>query len=121
MSFTEAYTAIYVSSVVLFILLSGFFLLKESLPVLTVADGLSLMLCFMEKLSMSRCLLVQWRQLPRATCLLSGGTSLVVYPAAGLVHYFSGSKLVIVNRDPTPQDDMADLIISCDIARAFSF
>lgn len=58
-----------------------------------------------------------------ASCdvLIVGGTSLVVYPAAGLVHYFSGSKLVIVNRDPTPQDDMADLIISCDIARAFSF
>lgn len=53
--------------------------------------------------------------------LIIGGTSLVVYPAAGLVHYFSGSKLVIVNRDPTPQDDMADLVISCDIAKAFDF
>lgn len=58
-----------------------------------------------------------------ASCdvLIVGGTSLVVYPAAGLVQYFSGSDLIIVNRDPTPQDDMADLIISCDIAQAFNF
>ena len=56
-----------------------------------------------------------------ADMLVVGGTSLVVYPAAGLLQYFGGDKLVIVNRDPTPQDANADLLISCDIAEAFSF
>lgn len=53
--------------------------------------------------------------------LIIGGTSLVVYPAAGLVSYFGGSKLVIVNKQPTPQDERADLLCACDIARAFDF
>lgn len=53
--------------------------------------------------------------------LIVGGTSLVVYPAAGLIRYFGGDDLVIVNRDPTPQDAMADLVCACDIAAAFDF
>lgn len=57
----------------------------------------------------------------RADALVIGGTSLVVYPAAGLTQYFQGDRLVIINRDPTPQDARADLLISCDIAQAFSF
>lgn len=57
----------------------------------------------------------------QADMLVVGGTSLVVYPAAGLIRYFRGDELVIVNRDPTPQDANADLLISCDIAQAFDF
>lgn len=57
----------------------------------------------------------------QADMLVIGGTSLVVYPAAGLTQYFRGDKLVIINRDPTPQDRNADVLISCDIARAFDF
>ena len=57
----------------------------------------------------------------RADALIVGGTSLVVYPAAGLIRYFQGDELAIVNRDPTPQDGSADLLVSCDIARAFDF
>lgn len=53
--------------------------------------------------------------------LIVGGTSLVVYPAAGLIRYFGGDDLVIVNREPTPQDAMADLVCACDIAAAFDF
>lgn len=56
-----------------------------------------------------------------ADMLIVGGTSLVVYPAAGLTRFFNGDKLVIINRDPTPQDHNADLLISCDIAAAFDF
>ena len=56
-----------------------------------------------------------------ADVLIIGGTSLVVYPAAGLVRYFRGSKLVICNLQPTPQDASADLVCACDIARAFDF
>lgn len=57
----------------------------------------------------------------QADALIIGGTSLVVYPAAGLTRYFSGDTLAIVNRDATPQDARADLLISCDIAQAFDF
>ncbi|WP_321974140.1 NAD-dependent protein deacylase [Paratractidigestivibacter sp.] len=56
-----------------------------------------------------------------ADLLIIGGTSLVVYPAAGLVRYFCGNKLAIVNMQPTPQDAAADLVCACDIAKAFDF
>ncbi len=61
------------------------------------------------------------KDISAADCLVVGGTSLVVYPAAGLLRYFQGDTLVIVNRDPTPQDARADVLISCDIAQAFAF
>ena len=61
------------------------------------------------------------RAIASADVLVVGGTSLVVYPAAGLLQYFQGDTLVIVNRDPTPQDARADVLISCDIAQAFAF
>ena len=53
--------------------------------------------------------------------LIVGGTSLVVYPAAGLVQYFQGDDLVIVNKQPTSQDGAANLVCACDIAKAFDF
>ena len=53
--------------------------------------------------------------------LIIGGTSLVVYPAAGLVQYFSGDDLVICNMGGTPQDGRADLVCDCDIAGAFDW
>ncbi len=56
-----------------------------------------------------------------ADLLIIGGTSLVVYPAAGLVQYFGAGKLAIVNMQPTPQDGAADLVCACDIAKAFDF
>lgn len=61
------------------------------------------------------------RAIAQADALVIGGTSLVVYPAAGFIDYFSGDALAIVNRDPTPQDGAADVLISCDIAEAFDF
>ena len=56
-----------------------------------------------------------------ADALIVGGTSLVVYPAAGLTRYFTGDTLAICNLAPTDQDENADLLISCDIAAAFAF
>ena len=43
--------------------------------------------------------------------MIVAGTSLTVYPAAGLLHYFRGSHLVLINRDATSMDSMADLVI----------
>lgn len=68
-----------------------------------------------------RVLLASVRAISEADLLVIGGTSLVVYPAAGLVNYFQGEDLVIVNRGRTPQDDVADLVCACDIAAAFDF
>lgn len=47
----------------------------------------------------------------RADTLIIGGTSLVVYPAAGLIQYFSGKNLVLINKSVTPADKNADLVI----------
>ena len=47
-----------------------------------------------------------------ADTLIIGGTSLVVYPAAGLINYFNGSKLVLINKSETPYDDLASLVIN---------
>lgn len=47
----------------------------------------------------------------KADVLIVGGTSLVVYPAAGLLQYYGGNKLVLINKEATPYDAKADLII----------
>lgn len=50
-----------------------------------------------------------------ADVLIIGGTSLAVYPAAGLVDIFSGSKLILINRSATPYDSKADIVINAGI------
>ena len=55
-----------------------------------------------------------------ADTMIIGGTSLNVYPAAGLINYFRGSHLVIINKSPTQQDRNADLLISQNIGQVFS-
>jgi len=54
-----------------------------------------------------------------ADMLIIGGTSLAVYPAAGLIDYYQGDKLVLVNKTPTPRDSMADLVVSGSIGALF--
>lgn len=54
-----------------------------------------------------------------ADVLIIGGTSLAVYPAAGLIDYFSGDKLVVINKAPTPRDKYADLLIQGPIGEVF--
>ena len=50
-------------------------------------------------------------QISKADLLIVGGTSLVVYPAAGLIQYFRGKHLVLINKEVTPMDAQADLVI----------
>ncbi len=57
------------------------------------------------------------RAIAKADVLIVGGTSLVVYPAAGLINYYRGNKLVLINRDPTPYDREADLVIHDSIGK----
>ncbi len=55
-----------------------------------------------------------------ADLMIVGGTSLVVYPAAGLLDYFRGDKLVLINKGSTARDNMADLIIDEPIGQVLS-
>ena len=55
-----------------------------------------------------------------AEVLIIGGTSLVVYPAAGLIDYYRGNKLIVINKTPTGRDHMADLVIQESIGKVFA-
>ncbi len=56
----------------------------------------------------------------RADLLIVAGTSLTVYPAAGLINYYQGNRLVLINRDATPYDSQADLVIHDSLGNVFS-
>ena len=56
----------------------------------------------------------------QADLLIIGGTSLAVYPAAGLIDYFTGKHLVVINRADTPRDGKADLLIQANIGEVLS-
>lgn len=60
------------------------------------------------------------RAIASAKTLIVGGTSLVVYPAAGLLQYFRGEHLIVINRTPTSADEGAELIFSEDIGKVFT-
>ena len=60
------------------------------------------------------------RYIRSADVLIIGGTSLNVYPAAGLIRYYRGNKLVLVNLSETPYDSYADLVIHEKIGEVFS-
>ena len=55
-----------------------------------------------------------------ADMLIVAGTSLTVYPAAGLIRYYGGKRLVLINRDPTPYDSQADLVLHDTLGNVFS-
>ena len=55
----------------------------------------------------------------QADVLIIGGTSLAVYPAAGLIHYFPGKRLVLINKTPTPCDQEAALVLHGAIGEIF--
>ncbi len=58
---------------------------------------------------------VDW--ISEADCLIVGGTSLVVYPAAGLINYFNGHDLILINKSETSYDDRATLVINDSIGK----
>lgn len=59
------------------------------------------------------------RYIQEADVLIVGGTSLAVYPAAALIDYYQGKKLVLVNKTPTPKDEVADLVVQGSIGQIF--
>ena len=60
------------------------------------------------------------KAISEAQVLIIGGTSLAVYPAAGLIDYFRGEHLVVINKSPTPRDRYADLLIQEPIGQVFA-
>ncbi len=59
------------------------------------------------------------RALEKADLLIVAGTSLAVYPAAGLLQYFGGGRMVLINRDPTPYDGAAQLVLHENLSSVF--
>ena len=60
------------------------------------------------------------RAIYNADLLIVAGTSLTVYPAAGLIDYYRGNRLVLINRDATPRDNAADLVLHESLGTVFS-
>ena len=60
------------------------------------------------------------RAIREADLLIVAGTSLTVYPAAGLINYYQGNRLVLINRDETPYDASADLVFHDSLGDIFS-
>ena len=60
------------------------------------------------------------RDIRNADLLIVAGTSLTVYPAAGFIRYYTGNRLVLINRDATPYDGLADLVIHESLGDVFS-
>ena len=60
------------------------------------------------------------RAISRTDLLIVGGTSLTVYPAAGLLRYYGGDRLVLINRDETPYDNEASLVLHESLGEVFS-
>ena len=60
------------------------------------------------------------RYISEADVLIIGGTSLVVYPAAGLIDYYKGNKLVLVKKSATSRDGEADLVVQGSIGEIFA-
>lgn len=60
------------------------------------------------------------RAIRKADTMIVAGTSLTVYPAAGLLHYFRGRHLVLINRDATPMDDLATMVIHDKVGQVLS-
>ena len=59
------------------------------------------------------------RAIGAADLMIVAGTSLTVYPASGLINYFRGKNLVLINRDSTPFDNMANLVINESLGKVF--
>ena len=59
------------------------------------------------------------RAIGEADLMIVAGTSLTVYPASGLINYFRGKNLVLINRDSTPFDNMANLVINESLGKVF--
>ena len=61
------------------------------------------------------------KKIAESDLLIIGGTSLTVYPASGLINYFKGRNLVLINKDATSLDNMADIVINKPLGEVFKY
>ena len=67
-----------------------------------------------------RCLMDAVELISNADCLIVAGTSLTVFPASGLIRYYNGNKLVLINKGTTPYDNYANLVLNEKLGDVFS-
>ena len=67
-----------------------------------------------------RCLMDAVELISNADCLIVAGTSLTVFPASGLIRYYNGNKLVLINKGATPYDNYANLVLNEKLGDVFS-
>ncbi len=79
------------------------------------------MWCFIRRALTSTLLTALSRAIENCDVLIIGGTSLSVYPASGLIEYYKGNKLVLINKSTTQYDDRADLLISESIGETLDY
>lgn len=59
-------------------------------------------------------------QIENCDTLIVGGTSLTVYPASGLIRFYKGNKLILINKDKTPYDKIANIVINDNLGKVFN-
>lgn len=94
---------------------------KDKLPHCTKCGGLVKpdVVLYEESLD-DKCIEEAIKAISQAQTLIIGGTSLTVYPAAGLIRYFSGEHLVVINKTPVPDDSKAELVIHDKLGNVFN-
>lgn len=94
---------------------------KDKLPHCTKCGGLVKpdVVLYEESLD-DKCIEEAIKAISQAQTLIIGGTSLTVYPAAGLIRYFSGKHLVVINKTPVPDDSKAELVIHDKLGNVFN-
>ncbi|MCD7725457.1 MAG: NAD-dependent protein deacylase [Clostridiales bacterium] len=97
-----------------------FILHSEKVPVCECGGGIKPDVVLYEEGLNQKTLTDAVRYISEADVLIVGGTSLAVYPAAGLLDYYRGNKLALVNKTPTPKDSMANLIVQGNIGEIFA-
>lgn len=92
---------------------------SEGVPVCSCGGGIKPDVVLYEEGLDQRTLQDAVRYISNADVLIIGGTSLAVYPAAGLIDYYTGNKLILINKTPTPRDGAADLVVQGSIGEIF--
>lgn len=99
---------------------AGFMLNSTGVPTCSCGGGIKPDVVLYEEGLDNNTLQEAVRCIRNADVLIVGGTSLAVYPAAGLIDYYEGNKLILVNKTPTPRDRMADLVVTGSIGEIFA-
>ncbi len=98
----------------------GYILESEGVPVCSCGGSIKPDVVLYEEGLDQETLEKSVRYIREADVLIIGGTSLAVYPAAGLIDYYRGNKLILINKTPTPRDREADLVVQGSIGEIFS-